>query len=172
MLSRVITVSLTLLWLNAPAWAGDGAVTAKRALLRAGPDKASATVSTIPAGTALEILGSEAAFLQVQLPSGKVGWIAEQLVKRPPPVVAEPPPVSAPPTVSSISTSTSAESRTSEPAAAQPPPPAVAAPSSPLPPPPLWRVLTLLLTGGLLGFAGGYAYRERYYRQRLHGLRV
>jgi hypothetical protein len=170
---RSIAICLSLLLLPPSlGWAGDGAVVEKRAILRAGPDKSSASISTIAPGTALEILGNESQFMQVQLPNGKIGWVAEQLIKLPSvaqeavaaPVDNAPPPANE-----------AAINRPGEALAAQPPAPVgTAAPSngSAGEQLPLLPTLAILLLGGLLGFAGGYAYRERYYRKRLHGLRV
>lgn len=178
MLFRSIVTSLSLLLLSAsPAWADDGATAVKRAILRAGPDKASTSISTIPPGTALEIIGSEPPFLQVRVPSGKIGWVADHLVKLPTATAGEatPPATQLPPPASAPVATTSSTAEAAPPSAPPAPPPAAATTADTSPPlasPTPWAPLALLLTGGLLGFAGGYAYRERYYRKRLHGLRV
>jgi hypothetical protein len=172
MLSRSIVACLSLLLLPPSlGWASDGAIVEKRAILRAGPDKNSASVSTIAPGTSLEVLATEAQFVQVQLANGKIGWVSEQLVKLPSVVkeAAAAPAEAAPaPAVT--------DTASSNPGAAAVAPSAPAgnadASGSQANLTALWPTLATLLLGGLLGFAGGYAYRERYYRKRLHGLRV
>lgn len=173
MLSRSIVACLSFLLLPPSlGWAGDGAIVEKRAILRAGPDKNSASVSTIAPGTSLEVLATEAQFVQVQLANGKIGWVSEQLVKLPSvvkeaaaaPAEAVPAPTASETAVSRPSEAVAVPAAAGNTAAATTGSPANAA----VP----WPLLATLLLGGLLGFAGGYAYRERYYRKRLHGLRV
>lgn len=172
MLLRSIAAGLSLLLLSPTlGWAGDTAVAEKRAILRAGPDKSSASISTIAPGTTLEILGNEAKFMQVQLPNGKIGWVSEHLIKQSPVAKDATPPVEPAPLPAATEVATS---RPGEAVAATPPTSNTETASSSnladviafLP------TLATLLVGGLVGFAGGYAYRERYYRKRLHGLRV
>lgn len=190
MFSRLLFASIALFLLLPMAWADSGATATKRAILRAAPDKEAAGLSVIAPGTRLHVLGSEPPFLRVQLPGGKVGWVAERLVDvdgeeaRNTPANAAAPVASTtqPPADTTTPTATSTEA----PAIPVPVGSAVAAPAeasaaalpgpSPathlLPTVPLWLIIVLLLAGALIGFAAGYAYRERYYRKKLHGLRV
>lgn len=174
MLPRSIIACLSLLLLSPTlGWAGDGAIVEKRAILRAGPDKNSASVSTIAPGTTLEILATEAQFVQVQLANGKIGWVSEQLVKLPS-VVKEA--TAAPAETAPAPTASEAAVSRPEAAVATPAAPSgnepTASTGGPVNTTAQWQLVATLLLGGLLGFAGGYAYRERYYRKRLHGLRV
>ncbi len=173
MYPRLLAACFALFSLLPSAWADSGATTIKRAILRAGPDKGSHSLVTLQPGTALTIVSSEPPFLQVQLPSGKVGWVAEHLVKRDDtteaaaaPATADPTPAAAapatvtPPAEAASSTTPAASSSEAE--------------STPALPDnlPLWSVALLLVAATAAGFGGGYRYRENYYRKKLHGLRV
>lgn len=189
MFSRLLFASLALFLLLPMAWADSGATATKRAILRAAPDKEAAGLSVIAPGTRLHVLGSEPPFLRVQLPGGKVGWVAERLVdvdgeeaRNTPANAAAPAASATQPPADSVAPTAATET----PAIPVPVGSAVAAPAeasaaalpgpSPtthlLPSIPLSLIIVLLLAGALIGFAAGYAYRERYYRKKLHGLRV
>lgn len=174
MFSKLFAACLAILLTLPLAWADSDATTIKRAILRAGPDKASASISTIAPGTALTVLSSEPPFIQVQLPSGRTGWVAEHLVNRSTETVAAPPAPAANTAADSaapaaLPAANDAVTTGNNSAAPAPAPAAVPEESSDLP---LWLVAIILAAGCLAGFAAGYAYRESYYRKKLHGLRV
>lgn len=174
MFPKLFAACLAILLTLPLAWAESDATTVKRAILRAGPDKASASISTLAPGTAMTVISSEPPFIQVQLSSGKTGWIAEHLVNRTVETVAAPPAPAANAAADSaapaaLPAANSAATTGNNSAVPAPAPAAAPEESGDLP---LWLVGMILIGGCLAGFAAGYAYRESYYRKKLHGLRV
>lgn len=166
--NRMALVMVTLLAALLPQtaradWQAPGSATVlKRAQLRSGPGESFPGMTLLEPGLPLDVLREQPPYVEVQLPSGKVGWVARRLLEvsielSPPPQEAAPVPAAAP----------LCAQAPRHPA----PAPAQCRDESPLSFS-LAHELVYLATGILAGFGLGYRWRERYYRRRLHNLRV
>lgn len=132
----------------------------KRARLRSAPSLTSANIMLLESGAVVEILSEQPPFVEVKLPSGKVGWVARRLLNLPKP----PPPPVAP--VLPLKAAEPAPADTTAPPLTLQPEPQHGSSRS-------WvGTLLALVAGILLGFGMGFYWRGRHFRRRFYSLRV